>query len=81
MKIRVLKTKPECLASVRGCVKTFELRKDDRGFEAGDLMAFTDIEGNPYAGMWPIEHILRDVPEYGLKKGWRTMSIKPYLKR
>lgn len=64
--------------------KTFEIRKDDRNFQVGDLLFLreydvnSDINGG-YTGRCHIEkisHILRDAPEYGLAPGYCIISFE-----
>ncbi len=60
-----------------GGKKRFELRKDDRNYQPGDLVHFTPVdwkeekvEYHCNTGPWVITYVLRDVPEYGLQKGY-----------
>lgn len=89
MKTHHLKTDPAEFNAVAACLKTFELRRDDRGFEQGDLLrlrqtvfSHSEMEnGHPlvYTGetliRW-VSHILRG-PAFGLEEGWCIMSILP----
>ncbi len=59
MKLHELKIKHEYLIDVTIGTKTFELRKNDRDYQVGDLIRFIDItkdytendEENPIAGI------------------------------
>lgn len=54
--------------------KRFELRKDDRNFQEGDILILREwlpligYTGLSYEGI--IKFVLRDVPEHGLKDGY-----------
>lgn len=79
MTIHILKILPEYYAAVESGLKKAELRKDDRGFEVGDLIDLYEWTGRRYTGKVQrvaITHILRDCPEYGLKEGYCILSIK-----
>ena len=84
-----LKTDPQVFDDVVKGGKRFEVRKDDRGYEVGDLLKLrrtrhTGAEmakGAPleYVGppLWVyVTYILRG-PIYGLADGWVIMSITP----
>lgn len=65
-------------------VKTFELRKNDRGFEVDDLIHFNILgrtilgapNSVPDSNMFKITYILDNVPEYGLMDGYCILGIK-----
>ena len=82
-----LKTDPEVFDQVMDGEKTFEIRKDDRGFNVGDdlLLRKTVYTGEEMKNGRPLEyegsfwtvsvkHIMRG-PIYGLKDGWCIISI------
>ncbi len=79
MKLHVLKIKDEYFKQVFLRTKTFELRKDDRDYEVGDLIHFVNADGEDfYYGMgnlYQITYILKGVPEYGLQDGYAILSI------
>jgi hypothetical protein len=83
-----LKTDPEVFQAVAVGAKTYEIRKDDRGFVVGDKLRLLETvstgeemrNGAPlsYTGKMTeavVTHILRG-PVYGLKNGWVLMSIR-----
>lgn len=89
MKIHELKTDPDVFDAVSRGEKTFEIRRDDRGFEVGDKLILKKtvhtgaemaagaplyFEGEPES-YW-VTYILRG-PIYGLADGWVIMSIEP----
>lgn len=71
MRIHELKIKNRYWAVVYEGAKMFELRKNDRDFQVGDIIQFklvdADIDISEFK--YRITYILKDVPEYGLKKG------------
>lgn len=71
----VLKIKDEYYEAVASGFKRFEIRKDDRGYQVGDTIRFTDLDGNQRRGVWAITYILRDCPQYGLKEGYAILGI------
>lgn len=84
MKIHELKILPVYYSAILQGRKTFELRKDDRGFEVGDLIKFR-ILGKTILGMdneilapdlYVITYILKQVPEYGLNEDYCILGIK-----
>ena len=91
MKTHELKTDPGVFNAVARFDKTFEIRKDDRGFEQGDMLHLRQTEhtgramaaGSPlvYTGREcyaKITHILHG-PIYGLKQGWVILSFKEVI--
>jgi uncharacterized protein YqfB (UPF0267 family) len=80
-KIHSLKTWPEFYAEVVSGRKTFEVRKDDRGFEVGDCLVLQEF--NPETQQYTLEmkaftvtYILRD--SRFLPDGVVVMAITPY---
>lgn len=85
MKIHELKIKQGYFEAIESGEKTFEIRKDDRDYEVGDLIAFKPIpdyvpEGKKLLsflrGYWTITYILRDCPEYGLMPGYCILALR-----
>ena len=75
MKIHDLKILPEYFEAVLNGSKTFELRKDDRDIQVGDVLHLKEYDktNGLYTGQMIIKkvlYILRNVPEYGLKEGY-----------
>ena len=92
MKVHELKILPKYFNSVVSREKTFELRKDDRGFEVGDILILKEfnpnkkyetIEGDEshFSGrkiLKEINYILKDETEsMGLSKDYSILGIKP----
>ena len=89
MKLHELKIKHEYLEDVVCGKKTFELRKNDRDYQVGDLIHFIDeghikpITNKFYCeeridddALYKITYILKDIPEYGLDKDYCILGIK-----
>lgn len=87
MKLHELKIKHEYLIDVSLGRKTFELRKNDRDYQVGDLIHFIDIKEDdtskfriePYVDenqLYRITYVLKDVEKYGLDKDYCILAIK-----
>ena len=84
MKLHELKIKHEYLFEIALGNKTFELRKNDRDYQVGDLIHFIDIDGdkfyndlNNYLGdIYIITYIFKNVTQYGLDKDYCILAIK-----
>lgn len=79
MTVHHLKIKPEYLEAVASGKKTFELRRDDRGFKVGDILMLIklDDKGNETDQVTRVRvtYILKDCPQYGLKEGYAILGI------
>lgn len=79
MKLHELKIKDEDFKEVLRVNKRFELRKNDRDYQVGDLIHFVDIDGNPSYNeklVFQITSVLQNVQEYGLDKDYCILEIK-----
>ena len=88
MKLHELKILHEYLIDITLGKKTFELRKNDRDYQEGDLIRFIDIRENahkisygvePYINentLYRITYVLKDVEKYGLDKDYCILGIK-----
>ena len=85
MKLHELKIKHEYLVEVARGVKTFELRKNDRDYQVGDLIRFIDIKQDSKGDcdiyideddLYKITYVLKDVPQYGLDKDYCILAMK-----
>ena len=89
MELHEIKIKHKYLVQVDCGNKTFELRKNDRDYQVGDLIHFIDIkdedkEFNTWGvepaidkdALYKITYVLKDVPEYGLDKDYCILGIK-----
>ena len=76
--IHELKTSTKYFSSVKTGKKSFEVRKNDRDFRAGDLLALNEFDDGAYTGrscLVYVDYILDD-PEY-VNEGFVIMSVKP----
>lgn len=74
-----LKISPKYFYDVCYSSKRFELRKDDRDYKVGDTLLLEEYDNGKYTGRCfspdkPIQYILRDCEEYGLKKGYCVLG-------
>lgn len=82
MNVHYLKTAQPYFQQVADRIKRFEIRKDDRGAEAGDLFMLQEVgvdekfTGNQILVLASTK--LKDVEKYGLKKGFAIFGIKFY---
>lgn len=92
MKIHELKIKEEYYRAIIDGNKTFELRKNDRDYQEGDLIQFKDdlfvpakntdkcmVEKwypHPSETLFKITYVLKDVQKYGLDKEYCILGIK-----
>ncbi len=86
MKLHELKILHPYLIDVSLGTKTFELRKNDRDYQVGDLIRFIDIsvgytnnDIEPYIDentLYRITYVLKDVEKYGLDKDYCILAIK-----
>ena len=74
MQLHELKILPQYFSAVKSGHKNFELRKDDRNYQVGDLVTLKEYFDGSYTGLEikniPIRYILRDCPECGLAEGY-----------
>lgn len=76
--IHELKILPEYFDAVCLREKTFELRKNDRGFKVGDYLHLKEWDGEKYTGREVtryVNYILYDWTG-GLQDGWCIMNLK-----
>lgn len=73
-----LKTIPEYFDAVIDGRKTFELRKDDRGYSVGDTLVLCEWDGKGYTGRevrCKVGYMLEDYA--GLTPGYAVLGIVP----
>lgn len=80
IKTHELQTWPQYFEMMQDGSKKFELRKDDRGFEVGDVLYLReyDPETNTYSGRtlsFIIQVIVRDAPQFGLMPGYAILGV------
>ena len=74
-----IKIQSKYFNDVKYKIKNFELRKDDRGYNVGDIIILDEIENGKPTGQAicrEIIYILRDCPEYGLQEGYCILGLK-----
>ena len=79
MKKHELKILPQYFQAVWIDTKTFELRKDDRDYQCGDILVLREWDGENYTGSAicvKVTYILRNAEKYGLKDGYVIMGIR-----
>ena len=79
MRVHDLKTESKYFRDVWEGKKKAELRKDDRGYEVGDGLMLWEYRDGKKTGsrqLLIVTHILRGVPEYGLKDGYCILSFE-----
>ena len=88
MKLHELKILHKYLLDVDLGNKTFELRKNDRDYQVGDLIRFIDIREDDSTAknqiepnidentLYRITYVLKDVEKYGLDKDYCILAIK-----
>ena len=73
-----VKILPEYFEAVRTGEKFFELRKDDRGYQVGDIIVLQEYADGAYTGAelcLRIRYILRNCPQYGLMEGYCILGF------
>ena len=79
MKKHELKILPQYFCDVWSGIKTFELRKDDRDYQCGDILVLREWDGENYTGSAicvKVTYILKNAGKYGLKDGYVIMGIR-----
>lgn len=89
MKTHTLKCDPAAYEATVRCLKTFEIRKDDRGFEVGDLLHLQETKwsGIEMRAGAPLEYTTRNLTVrvthkltgYGITDGWCCLSHTPFM--
>jgi len=80
MAVHILKIRKRFYEPVRNGTKTFEIRRDDRGFKVGDTLILRMLddhgEPTPHALPFMVRYILThdDFPD-GIPEGYVVMSI------
>lgn len=76
--IHELKIYPDFFNAVISGEKTFEIRKNDRQFKVGDILALNEWDWNSYTGRSCLVYVdfIMNNPEY-VKEGMVIMAIKP----
>ena len=72
-----LKLLPEYFIAILEGRKSFEIRKDDRGFELGDILILQEFDGTRYTGREIVATVLLKLKNEYCRDGYCTMSIVP----
>lgn len=80
-KVHELKCWPDYFEQIDEGKKTFEFRKDDRGFKEGDYLRLREwnVKDRSYTGrelICYVSYILGSVGFNGIPEGWVIMSIR-----
>ncbi len=68
----------EYYEALRDGLKPFELRKDEDGVEVGDILILEEWTGEDYTGYSikrKVTYVLRNTPQFGLKKGYCIIGL------
>lgn len=79
MKTHTLKTWPEHFENISNCSKRFELRKNDRNFNVGDILVLAEYDNEKmyYTGKVQNVEVTSILKNFkGLEKGFCIMSIE-----
>ncbi len=78
MKVHELKIKQKYYTDILTSAKRFEIRKNDRGFQVGDILHLKAIDDdtNEYTGFEMFVKILYIHEGLGLQEGYLCMSIE-----
>lgn len=75
-----LKTHPPAFHAVRNGLKRFEYRRNDRGFEEGDVLVLEEWSPDAQGHTGKSEEVrvtyMLTGPDYGIPAGFAVMSIK-----
>ena len=76
-----LKIAPKYFEAVKNWTKPFEIRKDDRNYQVGDIVILKEF--NLMSGIYSgrqiarkISYVLRHCPEYGLEQGFCVIGFR-----
>jgi len=79
MRIHEVKIRPEYYEPVISGKKTFEVRYNDRDYQAGDALLLREWDESGYSGresLFDITYLLKDFS--AMKQGYVVMSIVPH---
>lgn len=76
MTVHELKIEPQYFAPVIEGIKTFEIRKDDRGYKCGDLLHLKEFDGEVFTGKSVIMEVTYTT-YYNQVQGYAVLAINP----
>jgi len=74
-----LKILPEFFAAVKEGRKTFEIRRNDRDFRAGDVLLLLEWDGQRFTGQ-QVSKLVPYVSDFAQQAGMVVMSLAPWLR-
>lgn len=81
MKAHYLKTWPEPYEASEKGLKPFEIRRNDRNFQVGDILVLQEWRPatEEYTGRKLVREVafILDNPRFGIKDGFVVMAVKP----
>lgn len=81
MKIHRVKCYDRWFAEVTTGLKSFEIRRNDRGYEVGDLIELNETRDAEYTGRAALYKITNVMPDTdfpdGIKSGFAVIGIQP----
>ncbi|WP_431808218.1 DUF3850 domain-containing protein [Lysinibacillus sphaericus] len=75
MTVHELKIAPEYFGPVFDGIKTFEIRKDDRGYQVGDLLLLKEYENGAFTGNAVLKEVTYLTADYQ-QPDYVTLAIK-----
>lgn len=75
MTVHELKIRPEYFGPVFEGIKTFEIRKDDRGYQVGDLVLLKEFNDEAFTGKAVVKEITY-ATAYNQVSGYKVLAIK-----
>lgn len=76
MTVHELKIEPKYFVPVIEGIKTFEIRKDDRGYKSGDLLHLKEFDGETFTGKSVVMEITY-ITYYNQVQGYAVLAINP----
>lgn len=74
-KFHELKILPDYFDDVKNGIKTFEIRKNDRGYQVGDSLILQEFQNDSYTGK-ELQAIVRYMTDYEQKENYVVMAIE-----
>ncbi len=78
-KIYELKLYPQYYKAIFSGEKTFELRKNDKDYQVGDILKIREWDGENFTGhsmMVRISYVQKGNGKYGLSEGFCVLGLK-----
>ena len=79
--VNVLKTIQPYFDAVWSGVKPFEVRRDDRGYQPGDLLVLAEWDGTAFAGrayLGEVTYVMREGEKFGVGSGFVVLGLTPF---